>query len=636
MAAILAAAGALTAGEAETGAPAPGCYCVGTVGNVNCDWQDQVTLADLSLLIDHLYISGARLPNRQEANINGDPGGEIGLADVALLIDHLFIRRPPLPPCPKPYNNPPRTAISGLIDGWLYINSPAPLSSATGVRLNWAADDPDHPYEEPTFEFEYRLYGPYTDSVVSAVRNQFVSGVFVTNDGTLFRVGTGRHYVICDTIWLPGGVRQISCDTILIDTLEGSTWFGRLDTLFDVDAPAFADNPDFNRVALFSWDDGDVWTTATRDSLYNLFAYHPSDTSQVRSFIFWVRARDPVDSTVYDPVPAFRQLRAIDPRFERDVLVAYTSNSSDENRVHRDTVKVFWDRALNTWIENSGLLGTVHFDPVQDYKQGGSIGRYDSMLCAALKHKVVIVCQDACVSGSWSSLSGLYNETLRAIQTGANVWVAARVPYGSHPTGSPHAVHPVAVSYEYFFGVDTVVFSGWSEGFYNPNDGYGFGLPRIEDFVGAISADTDCWPDLVVDTALLHRRYRWEGSLDPPLFPFCPFLPEIGALPQVGWVKPTEDAQIMYRYESLYGPVHPIYPDRSYDGLPVMHRLDRGTFRTVHSCFTPISLEETTAQQMIDSVLTWLYEKWLPGDAGSLPVRSRSAPTRSDEGRVER
>jgi hypothetical protein len=488
---------------------------------------------------------------------------------------------------------------------------------------------------EPTFEFEYRLYGPYTDSAVSLVESQFVVEVFITNDGSMFRKGMSSRYIICDTIWLPGGIRQISCDTILIDTLEGSTWFGRLDTLFDVDAPAFANNPAFNRLAAFSWDDGDVWTTVTSDSLYNLFTSQPSDTTQVGSFIFWVRARDPVDSTVLDLTPAFRELKAIDPRFERDVLVAYTSNSSDENRVRGDTVKVFWDRAINTWIENSGLLGSVHFDPVQDYKQDLSIVLYDSMLYAALGHKVVVVCQDACVSGHWSYQTNLYDGAIRAIESGTHVWAAARVPYGIHSIGSIHQVHPVGASYQYFFGVDTVVFSGWSEGFYNTNGGYGYGLPRIEDFVGAVSADTERWPNLVVDTALLHPRYNWEGSLDPLLFPFYPFLPEIGALPEVGWVKPTEDAEIMYFYKSLYGPVQPIHPNRSYDGLPVMHRLDRGTFRTVHSCFTPISLEETMAQQMIDSVLTWLYEKWLPGGGESVPDGSTGETSRIDDGRVK-
>ena len=36
-----------------------GCYCIGTAGNVDCDYEDLVDIADLQLLIDHLFISGA-------------------------------------------------------------------------------------------------------------------------------------------------------------------------------------------------------------------------------------------------------------------------------------------------------------------------------------------------------------------------------------------------------------------------------------------------------------------------------------------------------------------------------------------------------------------------------------------------
>lgn len=38
-----------------------GCYCVGRVGNVDCDYLDQVTLLDVMMLVDHLFISGRPL-----------------------------------------------------------------------------------------------------------------------------------------------------------------------------------------------------------------------------------------------------------------------------------------------------------------------------------------------------------------------------------------------------------------------------------------------------------------------------------------------------------------------------------------------------------------------------------------------
>jgi hypothetical protein len=83
----------------------PGC-CQGTVGNVDCDDNDEVTVADLAALIDYLYISGAPPCCRSEADItagaSGTSGdGDISLTDVAILVDHLFISLKDLPNCPS-------------------------------------------------------------------------------------------------------------------------------------------------------------------------------------------------------------------------------------------------------------------------------------------------------------------------------------------------------------------------------------------------------------------------------------------------------------------------------------------------------------------------------------------------------
>ncbi|RME25065.1 MAG: hypothetical protein D6800_07995, partial [Candidatus Zixiibacteriota bacterium] len=73
--------------------------CTGSVGNVNCDPLDQVDVADLTTLIDHLFISFSPLCCRPEANINGDPMCMVDVADLTTLIDHLFITFKPLPQC---------------------------------------------------------------------------------------------------------------------------------------------------------------------------------------------------------------------------------------------------------------------------------------------------------------------------------------------------------------------------------------------------------------------------------------------------------------------------------------------------------------------------------------------------------
>ncbi len=74
--------------------------CRGMTGNVDCDVADFVTMGDLTVLIDHLFISLEPLCCPDEANMDLIPGHEVTMGDLTVLIDHLFISLDPLPPCP--------------------------------------------------------------------------------------------------------------------------------------------------------------------------------------------------------------------------------------------------------------------------------------------------------------------------------------------------------------------------------------------------------------------------------------------------------------------------------------------------------------------------------------------------------
>ncbi len=71
--------------------------CVGNVGNVDCGVDDQVTMADLTVLIDHLFISLDPLCCLPEADL--DHTFDVTMSDLTVLIDHLFISLDPLGPC---------------------------------------------------------------------------------------------------------------------------------------------------------------------------------------------------------------------------------------------------------------------------------------------------------------------------------------------------------------------------------------------------------------------------------------------------------------------------------------------------------------------------------------------------------
>jgi hypothetical protein len=77
--------------------------CIANRGNVDNDPLDQVTLGDLTALIDHLFVSFDDLDCWEESNVDQslpEGGTSISLGDLTVLIDHLFLSFGDLPPCP--------------------------------------------------------------------------------------------------------------------------------------------------------------------------------------------------------------------------------------------------------------------------------------------------------------------------------------------------------------------------------------------------------------------------------------------------------------------------------------------------------------------------------------------------------
>jgi parallel beta-helix repeat protein len=77
-----------------------GCCMCSTVGNVDRSEDCLITMSDLTVLIDHLFITLAPLVCVDEGNIDMSPDGLVTMGDLTVLIDHLFITLAPLSPCP--------------------------------------------------------------------------------------------------------------------------------------------------------------------------------------------------------------------------------------------------------------------------------------------------------------------------------------------------------------------------------------------------------------------------------------------------------------------------------------------------------------------------------------------------------
>ncbi len=73
--------------------------CAGLSGNVDCDGADVTDIADLSALIDNLYISFSPLCCKAEANCDGSLDGAVDIADLSALIDYLYVSFTPTAVC---------------------------------------------------------------------------------------------------------------------------------------------------------------------------------------------------------------------------------------------------------------------------------------------------------------------------------------------------------------------------------------------------------------------------------------------------------------------------------------------------------------------------------------------------------
>lgn len=103
-----------------------GC-CVGLTGNL--DGDELADIADLTFLIDHLFINFPELPCPEEADFNFDT--LVDISDLTFFIDNQFINFPPLPACGNgiPNSSPPKPASRPSI-GAVYDNG------ATTITLN--------------------------------------------------------------------------------------------------------------------------------------------------------------------------------------------------------------------------------------------------------------------------------------------------------------------------------------------------------------------------------------------------------------------------------------------------------------------------------------------------------------------
>ena len=70
-----------------------GTYTGGYTGNTDCDTDGKRNLADITKLIDRVYLSKTPLCCEENGNVDGDSEGKFTLADITKLIDHVYLSK---------------------------------------------------------------------------------------------------------------------------------------------------------------------------------------------------------------------------------------------------------------------------------------------------------------------------------------------------------------------------------------------------------------------------------------------------------------------------------------------------------------------------------------------------------------
>jgi hypothetical protein len=88
-----------TIGKVSIATSCCGAYTGGYTGNTDCDTEGKMALADVTKLIDRVYLSKTPLCCEENGNVDGDPEGKMALADITKLIDHIYLSKQPTALC---------------------------------------------------------------------------------------------------------------------------------------------------------------------------------------------------------------------------------------------------------------------------------------------------------------------------------------------------------------------------------------------------------------------------------------------------------------------------------------------------------------------------------------------------------
>jgi len=475
-------------------------------------------------------------------------------------------------------NHFPNTAIGVNPINEPYINATSTNGILEGVTVAFSGTDPiDHRLgDEPPFEYRWKLFGPFSDSLLQVIRTQYIDSVFQDNFGDLYRVGdTLKVYLGLDTtidssVTPPDTTIDSAFNPIPVVKIKGANQFGTwnytilginpsLDSMV-IDSSNYSK---FDSLTLFDnmLVDSSDFSYATEANIYDIYRLQQlspeADTTRLMNFVIWAQCRD--DAKTPDKIPDFKFFSAIEPKYERDAIVVDMNRYFESvgwnypvypraspfadiyypQYVDSFTVRNVYGGYINRWkpgsfdavnvltdIRRNGVLIEYQkYGATEDYyapiKLNASSTTIGLTLREILKHKVVIMVKDE-TDGSLDleSIEGSF--IFDALNAGISCWGMARA--GAGPGFFAEGGVPVMSDlYTQYFGIEEFHTDDWQRRTQNglASNGLVF-QPRIEDFVGAgaIQGGNFDLPDLSIDTVLLENRYLWDEAAFYYYYPF--------------------------------------------------------------------------------------------------------------------
>lgn len=499
------------------------------------------------------------------------------------------------------------------------INAVDTSSPAPGIIVSWdGADSTDYGRVKPPLEYEWRLYGPFD-------KNATIDSTFRYTD-SIYAPGTGwRHtdsaYVL-DLGQLPdayGGVEQP------VARSEG---------------PKYKTDPN------------DVWVTDLHTTIYDVFkdVEPPLEVTSEFKFVFWVRTRD--DGYLPDPTPAFRVFMVANAKFERPVAVldgtVYTRSDGWLYPQNRTLVKQLFYSYINEALQDvfPGDSFTVNDFPKgsleRDYFQRAKSqytptdSTFPSIL-NILSHKVIIYFNDDDNETSRDALpsdTGLLMYSMyQGINMGSSGWFMARDVAGVHHAKAPMYQTTMSTLFQYYFGISSVTSEGWLyESMYNYMTLH---KPIVwnEQFVGATSIMTGLFPSIDVDTSLLNSRYSHMAEhtfigTDTSEIHYLTGLPEVGKCSKTPYATP------IYVYNSKNGGSSPWHG--AVMGVAQQIGEGKNSMKSIAMLFTPTATDSVQTQELFNSSLGWLMEKFLTNKSSKSSLGSSSDAANSENMAIRR